>query len=354
MNTQMQKENRLLWIDAAKGIGMLAIVLGHVLRGEGLLSTAVYTFHVPLFFLISGFLYRPERGWRRNLSQSAKKLLIPYLFWGAVSIGIYGVLGRFAADALGESQDYTLYEQCIWLLYGYCFANAPLWFLPCLFVARLVLQACASGLQGTKDSPHWIRCLAALVPPALSALMLYVYFTKLRVLWPWSLQTVFCVLPFMWLGHLFRSVYAQHGLPEKGGWIPGLVLTLAGLLAGTFCNGKIQYMALNLGNWGLFYVAALSISAGLLLLCAAWGRNGLLTLVGRYSMPVLLLHKFPVLFFQCVCPGIRDWLKSGSVTAAAATTLVSTAMCILAGVVLNRLLPWTVGYAPRRQNQKGE
>ena len=55
-------ENRILWVDAARGIGMMLVVLGHAISDttmdNPLLSRLfyfIYSFHMPLFFFISGY-----------------------------------------------------------------------------------------------------------------------------------------------------------------------------------------------------------------------------------------------------------------------------------------------------------
>lgn len=76
------------WVDAAKGLGILLVVYGHVARGLvnggvpmdrqwfATLDAAVYAFHMPLFFLLSGWFFvgsltrrgratSSPRGWRR-------------------------------------------------------------------------------------------------------------------------------------------------------------------------------------------------------------------------------------------------------------------------------------------------
>ena len=50
---------RLEWIDVARGIGIVAVVVGHVWTRGGL-RDAMYSFHMPLFFLLSGLLSRPQ------------------------------------------------------------------------------------------------------------------------------------------------------------------------------------------------------------------------------------------------------------------------------------------------------
>lgn len=89
----MGTEKRLNFIDAAKGIGIVLVVLGHTIvpeirgsaYGWGFLWNFIYSFHMPLFFFLSGFLF--EAGIakytdkRRFILSKARKLLIPYLFF---------------------------------------------------------------------------------------------------------------------------------------------------------------------------------------------------------------------------------------------------------------------------------
>ncbi len=47
---------RLNYIDVAKGIGMLLVVIGHC--SNTIANQYIYSFHMPLFFIITGILYR--------------------------------------------------------------------------------------------------------------------------------------------------------------------------------------------------------------------------------------------------------------------------------------------------------
>src|SRR5687767_3873922 len=87
--------SRESWIDTAKGWGILLVVLGHALRGlqnAQLLPTSgwshaldawIYSFHMPLFFLLSGFFMEKavHKPLDRALKDRAKTLLWPYLVW---------------------------------------------------------------------------------------------------------------------------------------------------------------------------------------------------------------------------------------------------------------------------------
>jgi fucose 4-O-acetylase-like acetyltransferase len=66
---------RLGWIDRTKGIGIILVVLGHLPNNY---AKFVYVFHMPLFFVLSGFLFngnrRPSEFWNVKL----RHLAIPY------------------------------------------------------------------------------------------------------------------------------------------------------------------------------------------------------------------------------------------------------------------------------------
>lgn len=51
--------NRIEWVDIAKGIAILLVVLGHTGLAVGsarYLDAFIYSFHLPLFFVLSGYL----------------------------------------------------------------------------------------------------------------------------------------------------------------------------------------------------------------------------------------------------------------------------------------------------------
>ena len=57
----MQKHSRLHYIDIAKGMAMLLVIIGHCSYSEKILVGWLYSFHMPLFFALSGFTFRPQR-----------------------------------------------------------------------------------------------------------------------------------------------------------------------------------------------------------------------------------------------------------------------------------------------------
>lgn len=95
----MNKE-RIEWIDWLKGICIILIVLGHIIRGfisAGMFNEidlnyidyTIYSFHMPLMFLLSGILYGQKReknlkNWKNFILDKTIKLYIPYLIFSYI------------------------------------------------------------------------------------------------------------------------------------------------------------------------------------------------------------------------------------------------------------------------------
>ena len=77
----MNKSGRIEWVDYAKGITILLVIVGHTCGG--VLRGAIYSFHMPLFFILSCFTYKYSKSWievRAKAKKSFKHLIIPGLF----------------------------------------------------------------------------------------------------------------------------------------------------------------------------------------------------------------------------------------------------------------------------------
>ena len=79
------KENkRIMWIDEAKGLGIILVVLLHIPNVQNMSYFSLWggyiqVFYMPLFFIISGIFIKPE-----NLRNKFKRLMIPYLVYYAI------------------------------------------------------------------------------------------------------------------------------------------------------------------------------------------------------------------------------------------------------------------------------
>ncbi len=87
-------QNRIYWIDYAKGIGIFLVVLGHVCRGLTLstiidpsvaksIDQWIYAFHMPIFFFLSGLLIQPSvsKTFKNFVINKLNTLAYPYFVW---------------------------------------------------------------------------------------------------------------------------------------------------------------------------------------------------------------------------------------------------------------------------------
>lgn len=106
----LAQSSRIEWIDVAKGLGIVLVVLGHVLNGISISGLAgnfktlfetighfIYTFHMPVFLVIAG-VFAPRAVNKSSSVFWADKLgglVYPYFFWSVLQIGIQIVLSRY-------------------------------------------------------------------------------------------------------------------------------------------------------------------------------------------------------------------------------------------------------------------
>ncbi len=79
-----KKEERFLWIDAARGLVMLCVIASHL--GNDTVDRLVFPFHVPIFFLISGYLLSRKGSYASFARRKVRQLLVPYAFTGVMMV----------------------------------------------------------------------------------------------------------------------------------------------------------------------------------------------------------------------------------------------------------------------------
>ena len=125
------KEKRIDFIDIYKGIGIFLMILGHI-NLTSKIDYFIGAFHMPMFFLISGFLFKGENN--VNLYQYIKKkfnnLIIPYFSFGLFYYIIYAIINlpKFSFQPLLQLvTDNTNYP-----------IGGAIWFLTALFICDII------------------------------------------------------------------------------------------------------------------------------------------------------------------------------------------------------------------------
>jgi fucose 4-O-acetylase-like acetyltransferase len=126
---------RHLTIDVAKGLGILLVVFGHnwlVLGNKGELFRVIFSFHIPLFLLLSGIFLKQSETFGSLVRSKADALLKPYLVV-LLCLGLAKAVAR-PSEALSyfAGMAYAAGDTLSWV---------PMWFLPHLFLASLLTWA---------------------------------------------------------------------------------------------------------------------------------------------------------------------------------------------------------------------
>lgn len=123
----MKDNQRNVELDIVKGIGMILMVMAHTYGPESLLWRIVYPFHMPLFFIISGYFFKEKRT-NLLIYASFNRLIKPYLFICAVVTFI-----KFIQHLVNPSMHFI---DIISILNGI----GPGWFLISLFWSKVIFN----------------------------------------------------------------------------------------------------------------------------------------------------------------------------------------------------------------------
>ena len=130
-------QQRVEWVDTLKFIGILSVILGHI---NFPLNGFIYTWHMPLFFMVYGFFIKFETHFKDFVVKNFKRLMIPYFIFSIVGLFIE-ILKRYLLHR--EALDYTHEIKGTFIdmdFAGLCNTYAfVLWFLPALFFSRVFL-----------------------------------------------------------------------------------------------------------------------------------------------------------------------------------------------------------------------
>lgn len=333
----MQK-GRSQWIDIAKGIGILLMIFGHMGIGDPK-RIFIYSFHMPMFVLISGYLYRDrKKGYLELVKRKSKSLLVPY-FWTNVGAYFFRLalliyMGAFTlAGALGVAK-----AQALSFLGGSSFyvkhfinigTSGPIWFVTFLFCVTIIYPLIAK-------LPIWNGKIKDIVILALLVGLCYLgrFYSIKNGFLPWNLDVVPVGLVFYHCGVMCM----RYDVFEKLNWFVW-VLLLGFWLATYWREGTVllatrEYL-------GFPFSLTISVAASI---CVLWlvkklsSRkpfrfcNVFFAWVGRSGMMILALHTIEFVHL--------DWLTSmqGKVGNVYIAYLIYMAVILTGTICLQQLL----------------
>lgn len=171
-----QSTSRRAWIDTAKGVAMLLVLVGHCMRDEMRLAypaldylyRGIYGFHMSWFFWLSGISYALSRAkGRPPLQIAARRLKTQFPYWLGYSLFIFLVFtAAMALPVVGGVLQGAGYEFLPLIAYfkDAFLANNPwayhLWFLYVLIVITVIVSLCDAAFGGKRSKAVWLGLIA--------------------------------------------------------------------------------------------------------------------------------------------------------------------------------------------------
>lgn len=274
-------------IDILKGIAIILVIIGHWLTDQSTLHTYIYSFHLPLFFIISGFFFSPKPI-LEQIKRDAKLLLIPYLLICILIMIHHMIFGNEPFTNLIIKAFYSIlatrFVETTYMGHE-TFSIGPAWFLPALF---------------------WIRVLFNLLYKYTKGISLGIISIGLSLLAMWginkqiTLPLAFLIgvsnLIYYYIGYLARKEKVTEKIKQKD--TAAICLLVFWIVVGRFSNLSTSMQPLTwsyptdlmiaiAGVIGFYKIVQLIDLKG-----GKWLKSQL-TLWGRYSLVALSFHATP-------------------------------------------------------------
>lgn len=313
---------REIWIDYLRASACILVALGHFLQSmvkSNLiisshffvwLEETIYLFHVPLFFLCSGYIFQQYstvdslKSWISNAKYKLFALGVPYFTFSIATWVLKTVFSSSVNDHPGSLMDVLLVHPM-----------SPYWFLYILFFIFLITPT-------SKEKKH-----------ALLALGISLIFYILRNYYPINSYLLSRLLTYEFyfvLGMVLSRFHISHlGFLQTKGKNVGLIL-----LAAFFPLSIIRYLFFSSGLMDFFL--CLLACAALACIFLYYDLNQIsfrfLNMISKYSMPIFLMH---TIFAAALRSVLFKLNISSSLIHISAGLIISFAGPIIAAIIMS-------------------
>ena len=275
MSEKTAVRTREKWVDDVKVIACILVVLGHffqsmtkanILPENDLyqwFNTTIYYFHVPLFFICSGYLYQKYSrvnsvgSWCKNVAKKALALGIPYATFTTATWVLKKLFSGSINDQIGGLSDTLLLHP-----------TAPYWYLYALFFIFLVTPTFSSVKAATGGLI--IAVVARIVISQGGGYSIY------------AVSTVLTSEIWFVFGMSICAYDIQLNGKRKIGEICGVLFLVL---------SAVVYVADVHNSWFSFSLGLLACVSILLIIADFEAGLGKWTnFLARYTMPIFLMH----------------------------------------------------------------
>lgn len=312
MELGMVTKNRIEWIDALKGFLIFCVTIGHC-NAWAPIEKYIYSFHMFLFFFISGFLFSVKPTAKEMLIKCSKRIFLPFIVWNVVS-SLIGLL---------YTRDLWNFVEELFVIKGNLTWNPTIWFLLVLFLTESIVIILKLYRK------KWISILTVVL-----SLVLWVLIADKWLLWKANLIPM--AMAFFLLGYLLKGV-----IPVLQKWY---IIALCGISSVVFAMMNIR-IVYTLGEFGNYVCCILAAFSGALFFVGLFSKLKFLSQIpflkewGKNSLAIMAMQYFVFTFIKIASTKIIhvDLMRIPSTGLALAITLFTICIIMLFVCLLKRL-----------------
>lgn len=267
MTNSYLKTKRIDFLDIAKGIGILLMVIGHCIPIYSAINRYIYYFHMPLFFIISGICYNSKKyTFLSLLKKRIKQLMIPFVTFFVLLIPFCLVFDKY-------------YELNTFIY------RAPytMWFLLILFLVEI--------------NYYWLRIISSNIVMRFVLIIFFFcvssFFSMKNIHLPYSLDALCAGISFFAIGNLCQNKI--HSVNFLSGFICLIIIGIITLVSDTRYNMQNN----TFGGFLYGYIPCLLGSFGIISVSRYIEKYKCSSLIyiGKNSLSIMIFH-FPLLILS--------------------------------------------------------
>lgn len=284
-----QTNKRIETVDIAKGIGIILVILGHLVSADSKTSTIIFSFHMPLFYIMSGYLLSSNFT-RVTYIKKDVNILLNYAVYSLIglfaTIVIPSYLNSLTIRSLIYDVIYNTQPECIhvgqlWFLFSMIWGIGIFWFIHIIFKDKIIPCLLSS---------MFIATVSIIISKV--GMGLYLFGEPRNI--PFKILPGMTAVFFLEIGYCMKKIQLINRIKKIIIRIRLLLIVALSLIVGisSIINGKVNIALGVYNNVILYYIT--SVGGTLLIILFSSILDGKVAkIVGHYgkeSMCIFAIH----------------------------------------------------------------
>lgn len=292
---EMNLVKREQWISYFRAIGIILMVFGHSGASETM-RNFIYLFHMPLFFFISGYLYKDNLSLLKFIKKKIKTLYFPFVFWQIVFIFLNNIFVKtniYSIDKIISSKEMIFRIINVITFGGKEQMGGAMWFLPALFWVNIIYYLII------RLSNIWSERYRKYI---IFIIVIMCFFIGYNTDFPRFISVSLVAILIFYLGYMYKFIENKFEI----NWI--IAVLAFGIL---IIMNKYGYVRMNLNEYysALFFIVSSVLGIAMIIFMSKFLESNLKEIkvlkdIGENTLYIMILH---FLSFKIVSFIIIKW-----------------------------------------------